>query len=360
MNILKKLGRKCVSLFRILRHKILYSISLNDIEIYCINKQFFCLIKKGATDGVARGLKKGWTGAEEFPGLFNHKATFLDIGANIGAISLYMASHGWTGFAFEASSANVDLLSRNIAVNNFNVEIISKAIHEKSGKLYFHSEGPWGMVISDSNKFITDQTEYLECICLDDWMNGKSIASIDFIKIDIEGSEPAAFRGMKNLLVKYDYPVIFCEVNLWTLGLQGETQCSLYDTIKDLGYHAYDLQNKQLVEFDIDHIPDVVCHDLYFIKNTEKVNYPVVKKEKISKEKKINQIIKQLSTYSSWSQCSYETSNVQNYDYICLALKDYPEYYNNPEIHELLKRISEMKCKYPFLEQGIAWFKNIK
>jgi FkbM family methyltransferase len=249
-------------------------------------------------------------------------------------------------------------LEKSVKANNFDIKVIPKALHEKTGKLYFHSNGPWGIVMTEKNKHISEVYDEIDCISLDDWAEAENIKNINLIKLDIEGSEPAALRGGKEFLKNNNCPPIFCEINSWTLGLYGETQFSLYSIIKNLGYKAYEYKNKKLYEFDIEEPPFVVIRDLIFINDTSKINVEIIKLETKDKSKIIERIIKQLSYNKYWKQnIYYQMEEIKTADYVCLALKDFPEYYKNPEIFKLLQEISRGADKYPFLEQCVGWFK---
>lgn len=64
-----------------------------------------------------------------------------------------------------------------------------------------------------------------------------NIEKIDFIKLDIEGSEVAALRGGGAFLKNYNFSPVFCEINKWTLYLQNETPLSLILEFEKLGYN---------------------------------------------------------------------------------------------------------------------------
>ena len=67
-------------------------------------------------------------------------------------------------------------------------------------------------------------------IALDDYVIDKNIEKIDFIKIDIEGAEFHALKGMKTVLKKYK-PVLLIEI----LHYQDDRKLIL-SFLKDLGY----------------------------------------------------------------------------------------------------------------------------
>jgi FkbM family methyltransferase len=327
------------------------------------------IVKTKDKSQVAEQIRQTADYGENFQLIFNNPGIFLDIGANIGATSFKLASSGagggWKGYAFEAGAINADMLERNIKANKFDVKVIKKAVHEKSGKIYFIENGPWGHIetnlIGGSYGEIECRYKEIECISLDDWIETEDIQKIDFIKMDIEGSESAALRGMKKMLTRYNFPPIFCEINSFVLGFYKETQKSLFQNISDLGYKPYQIVNidgkMSLFEFDIDRQPPLVAlTDFLFIKDFVNIKLNVQSFVKEEKEKIVSRIIEQLSYYKSWEFHNYNRPQIETADYICLALRDYPEYLENTEIKKYLSEIKNLKNKYQFLEMCMEWF----
>ena len=331
-------------------------IGIIDIaEIYSHNKnqRFLWCINNDATDLVSNNARKGNISIEpSLSCLFTTKGTFLDIGANIGAFCLSFAADGWNGYAFEASSKNAFALKSSIALNGFDIQVIESAVWEKTGKIYFMQQGPYGLVKNDL--MLNAQYEEIDCITLDDWIvlnNDIGIERIDFIKIDIEGSEVAALRGMRHFLESYGYPPIFIEGNAFTLCLQGETIYSMLSLANSMGYRVYEFSERGLHTVDEKRIPKSVVTDFLLIKNFDSSlsfsKSDIYEEPKLSDEEILTQVIKQLSNYNEW----------EHYDpYICYALKDYPTIHEHPEINKLLTEISQEKDRDLFLSMAISWF----
>ncbi len=148
--------------------------------------------------------------------LISQGDTVIDLGANIGWYSLQMAQRvGETGavYSFEPYSQNFATLLKNIALNpgsKIAPEQIAISDTEGQLKLYLNKEEQnLGMVTADSS-----EGEYLEetqMSTLDEVVKKHDIGPIDFIKIDIEGHEQAALRGMQSTLER-DQPVLLIEI----------------------------------------------------------------------------------------------------------------------------------------------------
>lgn len=156
----------------------------------------------------------------------------LDIGANIGYYTLIFAKLvGKNGkvYAFEPDPTNFAILKKNVEINGYkNIILINKAVSDKTGKLKLYlcndNKGSHSIYPCDNRKFVE-----IDSIKLDDFFsnyNGK----IDFIKMDIEGAEYSAVKGMSNLLRKNEEIKIiseFAPMNLKRSGIEPEEYLKL-------------------------------------------------------------------------------------------------------------------------------------
>ena len=70
---------------------------------------------------------------------------------------------------------------------------------------------------------------------MDDLVNDLRLDKIDIIKMDIEGAEHEALRGMKQTLLKYK-PILVIEVHHEFLPFFNSTAEAVRGWLKDLGY----------------------------------------------------------------------------------------------------------------------------
>jgi FkbM family methyltransferase len=151
----------------------------------------------------------------------------FDIGANIGLYTVELALRvGNKGkvYAFEALKANYDRLLENIELNKLqNVIPIYAAVSEKTGTLEVPagSEGNYSLA-SDSSTSVV-----IPAVSLDDFIAEHQILNVDFIKMDIEGSEVSAFKGATKLL--RSNVTIATEMNPYWLEKMGTSPGELYD-----------------------------------------------------------------------------------------------------------------------------------
>lgn len=129
-------------------------------------------------------------------------AVSLDIGANVGEVSLSLAQAFPQAriLAFEPSSENVRILKRNLAAQNFNtrgIQVIQCAVTDKEEVAAMRKgAGLLNQVVPATG---APDTEAVSCIPIDRIFELFEIDTADFVKIDIEGGEPKLRAGMTAL-----------------------------------------------------------------------------------------------------------------------------------------------------------------
>jgi FkbM family methyltransferase len=143
---------------------------------------------------------------------------FMDIGANIGCYTMIaskiVGSEGEI-HAFEPVSKVFDKLLFNIQLNNLsNISTNRKAVYETSGTLEFfvssrENEGMSSIFRHDTE---SGEIEKVKAISIDEYVEKMNIQRIDMMKIDIEGAEIFALKGMKNTIKRFK-PIIIMELS---------------------------------------------------------------------------------------------------------------------------------------------------
>lgn len=126
----------------------------------------------------------------------------VDLGANIGSFTLY-ASRVWPQavvYAYEPSSANFDLLKINIYRNGVDAWPVAMAVGDTTGvaTLHLSSQGDSGHASLNFYEGEHSQTELVPCITLDHVID-KVGGIIDFLKVDIEGTEYEMLKACTQL-----------------------------------------------------------------------------------------------------------------------------------------------------------------
>ena len=172
----------------------------------------------------------------------------IDVGANIGYYTLIFAQLvGRSGkviavvFAFEPEPKNFEILKKNIKINNYqNIIAEQKIVSDKSGivKLFIAEHGIVGHRINQqksSQKFIE-----VESIILDNYIKKLNLDNkINFIKIDVEGSEPKVLEGTKEIIQKSNQLKIFTEFNREAVEEYGIEPKEMIDLFYRNGFKIY-------------------------------------------------------------------------------------------------------------------------
>lgn len=135
--------------------------------------------------------------------LLREGQTFVDIGANVGAVALMGAKivgERGTVVAVEPNPDNVQLLYAGILQNGFtNTRVIPNAASDR--RTIFALKG------GTSNAYVApaasrlDGIAYAQSVILDEVL--ATLPAIHVVKIDIEGHEPVALKGFAKLLRKH-------------------------------------------------------------------------------------------------------------------------------------------------------------
>lgn len=181
--------------------------------------------------------------------------TFIDIGANQGEFALFAASVLKNGrvIAFEPTSWQLNLLKNNIALNQFkNVEICEYGLfnEEKQIEVFTsndsvlhkgHHEGLSTIYRSDSRNI----SEGIIELKIFDEIHFDNLERFDVLKIDIEGAELPALKGMSKSLLKFK-PLIIIEMSEANYNLAGYGINDVIEFLSQFGYQPYRFHRNEI------------------------------------------------------------------------------------------------------------------
>jgi FkbM family methyltransferase len=227
---------------RILRNR--WHLLLSGIPVPARLPLGFWWIKRN--DNLAETLLAGSFEATELafvdkflrPGM-----TVLDIGAHQGLYTLLASARvGLAGrvFSFEPSPRERRALRLHLALNLCrNVRVQSFALGSEEGEATLHvvqgsqtgcnSLRPPEVISSTSPIRVRVTT-------LDAWLKLNSIATVDFIKLDVEGAELEVLKGAARLLENRPRPVILAEVQDVRTAPWGYGAKEILLHLRDAGY----------------------------------------------------------------------------------------------------------------------------
>lgn len=184
----------------------------------------------------------GWSHHEDslrpvMEGLLPEGGVMLDVGAHIGRWSIRMSTRAVEVFAVEANPKTAATLRQHLALNDIsNVTVLEFAAWDSNTYL----------TLSDPNHRLTGgSTRTLElpdhqvpvpddvmASPLDDLFELDGLARLDLVKLDVEGSDLHALRGMRNLLAKHRPALIVERHDVYGFYRLDE----LTDLLAELGY----------------------------------------------------------------------------------------------------------------------------
>jgi FkbM family methyltransferase len=211
--------------------------------------------------------------------------TVLDIGANYGLYTYNLAlAVGPTGtvWAFEPVPFTFKTLNRVASLLRIrNAKLVDRGCSDERGKVSFqiplapHMSAGLAHLASRGQDHPGKDTHihwkaekevFGEVVRLDDFL--PSVLDLPFIKCDIEGAEPKAFRGAERLIDQH-LPTVVCEINPWFLEGFGESVASLWSRFGRLGYELYRF-NDRSHRLTLTRLDEVGEHNYVFVHPTRK------------------------------------------------------------------------------------------
>ncbi len=223
-----------------------------------------------ADDPITKTLAKGVIPDEHRPLLDLIKSVvpphgrILDLGGHIGTFSLAAAALGFRVLAVEASPQNAALLQASIDRNKFtNLTLIHAAVSDRPGRLEFCPIGPYGHVATPGTHFAKVS---VPALAVDDLLAELGWDTLDFIKMDIEGSEVAGLKGMTRTLSRPDAPPLFVESNGHTLAFFDKSPDDLKRTLERFGYRNYLIERGRLAPVKVGDLQPTTVSDYLALK----------------------------------------------------------------------------------------------
>lgn len=155
------------------------------------------------------------------------KGIFLDIGANIGVHSLYMAQYSSKVISIEPYPPVLDRFRKSVKLNGIdNILICPVGFSNEEGYLPFYAPPEENTGLGSFDPDISTRTNfsgYLPLVIGDRYLADQGINHIDLIKVDIEGYERFALLGLSNTLHS-NRPIVVFELNPTDGGFQKKTK----------------------------------------------------------------------------------------------------------------------------------------
>ncbi|MFY7990490.1 MAG: FkbM family methyltransferase [Fluviicola sp.] len=166
--------------------------------------------------------------------------TFLDIGANIGWMTLVGAravGQGGRVIAIEANPHTLPILQHNVELNQADcVEIYGIAVSDKPGTARLYEN--WNVNRGGASLLAQDETEGIEVPVetLDRLFDPET--PVHVVKIDVEGLEPHVLRGGKNWFTKQQ-PIFIFEISAMREQEKGASGQDVLEVISQFGNYQF-------------------------------------------------------------------------------------------------------------------------
>jgi FkbM family methyltransferase len=177
--------------------------------------------------------------------------TFIDVGANIGFISMVAANLIADGrlLAFEPHPQTFEMLKINLAnlATSTNVQLFNLALGSYSGEgvLFDHLEISRGSASMLSPSDSEQPGIPVRVETLDNLIERERIDNVRMLKVDVEGYELDVLKGACKLLSSHRAPILCLEYSRSLSATQGDA----YDYILDVnpGYYVFKLQKRKVL-----------------------------------------------------------------------------------------------------------------
>ncbi len=180
----------------------------------------------------------------------------LDIGANIGfyaeILSTLVGTKGKV-HCFEPDGINFGHLKKRCE-NLLNVSINQKAVADKTQKIKIYTSKQLNVDHRTYKPDEYDQEIDIDAISIDDYLSLNSQDSeMNFIKMDIQGFEMSAVKGMEKTLLKSDIKMLS---EFWPFGMRkaGTSVLEYYRFLRQYNFYVYLIENQQLIELSEDKV----------------------------------------------------------------------------------------------------------
>lgn len=167
------------------------------------------------------------------------KGTFIDIGANVGLISLLLADKIQHAILFEPNPVAAARARENLALNHLGFEVHELALSDQAGVVELENAGG----VDSCNRTVAGFTTSAPTISvqrdtLDRFLaeHGALPAPISAVKIDVEGHENSVLRGMLGFLETHRPRLVMFEY------LQRTNIVETLELFSGVGYRVMELE----------------------------------------------------------------------------------------------------------------------
>jgi FkbM family methyltransferase len=192
----------------------------------------------------------------------------IDIGANIGITTMWLARNSKSVHCFEPEASNRERIIENLEVNYLkNVIVNASGVSNIIGEnlLYIHESKGHHSLAPVGTTPIVNRVK-IKLITLDKYCEDNAINEIDILKIDVEGFEEEVLNGAEKLLSKGNIKVIIFEVSKFIIERLNKKESieNIYNILVKNGYTIFSLEKK---EMNLEDLKNLKQGDVYALLN---------------------------------------------------------------------------------------------
>lgn len=236
----------------VIRDGLKFNLDLSDYQEYLV----YFNLKNDSSKPLLKYIPK-------------EKGVILDIGANIGQTTLWMAqllNDNNKIISFEPYPRTFLKLKKNLELNSYSniiLENIALGNTDSTINMVEECETNSGgfRVYNPKAHGVRSKVTQVEQITLDQYFSNIN-EKITFIKIDVEGFEYNVLRGAKSIIKKHQ-PILYIELSNSNLKAQGSSASQVIELLHHYGIRNITnvKTNSQLEEHELDTFDsDIVCN----------------------------------------------------------------------------------------------------
>ncbi len=190
--------------------------------------------------------------------------TVYDIGGFEGVLTMFFARKASAVVTYEPTPRNYRRCLENVNLNGLsNVTLLNRGVSSEPGELQVVYD-PLMPGAASAKREVSQQinasvasakTVSITVVTLDDDIAASNLPRPDFIKIDIEGMELPALRGMRRTLTEYS-PELYIELHGAELADKFANAVAVVELLEKAGYRVFDVEGgKYLTASTVDPHP---------------------------------------------------------------------------------------------------------
>lgn len=175
---------------------------------------------------------------ERFLNAIQAHDTVIDVGANIGLISMRSAIRAKNGavYSFEPYGKTYERLEYHRKLNDFrNIFTYNIGLGSTDEEVAFDTDFQGNPGMFRVNRHAAAETTRIKVMTLDKFVSENRLQQINAIKIDVEGYETEVLKGAGKVLSEFK-PLLFVELDDNNLKDQGSSAKELIGLITSYGY----------------------------------------------------------------------------------------------------------------------------